>query len=227
MDDSDDKVRRNLVVFSGLVLAAAWLGHPELWLLSQITATSATPPPPAWKVTTLALCVHIYLTARYWFSTAHEVGRNTMERDWNSILDRIRTQTITEALQRYHLTQKQPSFLVDDLRGYVQRELSVWTSTPGDNSQVELISVEIGLNTNWDGIIAVQQKISGDKRSGIKSGGNTLRFIIPTKLKNQLMLKTAFQQVIYSRTAVEYFVPVVLASFALIVLIQKLVRNFI
>lgn len=222
MDDSDDKVRRNLVVFSALVLAAAWLEHPELWLLSSLMVDSAAPP-PAWKVTVLALCVQAYLIARYWFSAAHEVGRNVMGKDWDRILNRLRTQMITDAFEKYHLTKKQPAFIVDDLKEAVRKDLAEWSSTP-DQSQLEFISIAITLQNSWEGRVVADRRISGDKRTGQKSGGNYFHLKIPSGIKMKLKLRVLFRQIIFTQTTVEYLVPIVLAAAASSVLVQKLIR---
>ena len=64
-DDQDDKIRRNLFVYSSLVISAWWLdispiqiASSKLDFLSDVSAS---------KVLTLTLFVQIYLLLRYKF----------------------------------------------------------------------------------------------------------------------------------------------------------------
>lgn len=65
IDDADDKVRRNLVVFSAVVIGLGFLGVPVGSVAEKLIGKGA--PIPANRLIAVALAVLIYLLARYRF----------------------------------------------------------------------------------------------------------------------------------------------------------------
>lgn len=225
IDDVDDKVRRNLVVFSGLVLTAAWLGRPEMWPLS--TLIKADMPTPAWRITSLALVVLIYLVARYWFSQAHAAARHVMSVDWATNVSRVRDALIVKTLKNYHRTNKQPAFITTNLEEYLRDEWASWGGENASDRELQFISVHITPSNFWEGDVSSTRRFVDGGKSGTANGGNTLVFQFPPRSRARVSFTAAIYQASYSRTAVEYFVPLVLAYFALLVLLYRLSRSLI
>jgi hypothetical protein len=225
MDDVDDKVRRNLVVFSGLVLAATWLGHPEVLPLS--TLIKAETPTPTWRITTLAFVVLIYLVARYWFSQAHAAARHQMSIDWATNVSRVRDALILKTLKNHHRTKKQPTFIATNLEEYTRDEWASWGGENASDRELQFISVHIKPSDFWEGDISSTRRFVDGGKSGTAHGGNTLAFQFPLRSRARVSLKAAILQASFSRTAVEYFIPLVLAYLALLVLLYRLSRSLI
>ncbi len=221
MDDDDEKVRRNLVVFSSLILASTWLGHPELWLVTQLLTPDAGRP-PAWKVTTLALAVLVYLTARYWFSPAHEAARSTMSHDWDRIKNRIRNQTIVRGVENFHVKRKQLSFISTDMDEYVRDQGVKWGGSQLKEFRLRFSAVHIQPRGEWAGELQTTREISSDTRTGLASGGILLPYEFPIGMRRSIRLRAAINQLFYSRTAVEYFTPIALSASAFVVLTYRL-----
>ena len=84
IDDDNDKVRRNLVVASSIVIIFAWLGVSEAVLVEKLIGNQLALI--NWKVSVLFIAILTYLSMRYRFadSTKKEYGRLLSE--WNAIL---------------------------------------------------------------------------------------------------------------------------------------------
>ncbi|MDR7148255.1 hypothetical protein J2W49_000183 [Hydrogenophaga palleronii] len=223
IDDGDDKVRRNLVVFSALILASAWLGRPEMWLLSTLINVDA--PPLAWRVTTLALSVLIYLVARYWFSQAHTAARSAMSVDWSRNMSRVRDTLIEKTLKNYHRLKKQPAFIETNLENYCRGAWSTWNGENTSDGELQFLTVHISPNDFWEGSISTTRHFAVAGKTGTSSGGNSLDFNFPPRIRTRIKATAAIHQVFYSRTAVEYFIPLALAYSALLVLLYRLARS--
>ena len=222
MDDADEKVRRNLVVFSSLILASAWLGHPELWLVTQLLTPDAARP-PAWKVKSLALAVLVYLTARYWFSLAHEEARTSMGHEWHRIKTRIRDQTIRRGVARLNRTNKPLAFITTNMDEYLREEADKRGVAQGEKFLLKFSTVDIRPQNDWAGELHTTREFARDTSTGLSSGGAALSYDFPLGMRRLIRLHAAMNQLFYSRTAVEYFTPVGLSVFAFLVLTYRLV----
>lgn len=85
IDDSDGRARRNLVVFSSLVILAAWLGIPP-----AAVADRAIGPGGArldeWRVWTAVLAVLVYLLLRFRFAGEVRVAVGDALDEWRNRL---------------------------------------------------------------------------------------------------------------------------------------------
>ncbi len=223
VDDTDDKVRRNLVVFSALIVASAWLGHPELWLVTKLLSAEAVPP-PAWKVSVLALAVLFYLFTRYWFSPTREKSRTTMDTELYRIRTTLLHKQLTNSVKNHHKTKKQPSFIKTDLASYVKDELETRNIASDLNVIVEIIPGQIFQSNEWKGSIHTTRSVTSPNRGGMSSGGNAIDFEIPQSMQQTLKITAALKQAIYSQTAVEFYTPLVLSAIAFLTLAYRLFR---
>lgn len=226
VDDTDDKVRRNLVVFSALIVASAWLGHPELWLVTKLLTPEAAPP-PAWKVSSLALAILIYLFARYWFSAAHSTARTTMSNDWYQFKTDIRTKLLTQKIQNYHITKKQPSFITTDLDDYLYGQLRSKGVAPKEEFQIRFEAVRIQQRGEWDGELFTTRSFNASEISGMSSGGNSLGYQFPARMQRKIKFQAAVRQLFYSRTAFDFFTPIILSAVAMMVLLVRLCNSLL
>jgi len=66
IDDVDDKIRRNLLVYAAVILATVWLGAPLWSMLSAIGLINSSIPET--KIIVVAIAIQLYLLMRYRFS---------------------------------------------------------------------------------------------------------------------------------------------------------------
>lgn len=224
VDDTDDKVRRNLVVFSALIVASAWLGHPELWLVTKLLTPEAATP-PAWKVSTLALAVLIYLFARYWFSAAHMNARTHMKEEWYLNKYTILLHLITQSISKYNKTQKQPIIIKTDLSDYSKEEAKERGLSSNEKFEIRFTSVQISQTAAWVGEISTQLEFISSTYSGVSYGGRALIYEIPSMRRGLIKFQATLTQSVYSKTAVEYFTPLALSATALGILLVRIAAD--
>lgn len=82
--DDDEKVRRNLVVFSGAVLVANYLDVSFTKIATQFLKLEQTDLDPR-RVLTLSLVILIYLSMRYRFSEEGTKYSETMKVEWEQL----------------------------------------------------------------------------------------------------------------------------------------------
>ncbi|MFO6419899.1 hypothetical protein ACLBKS_06825 [Hylemonella sp. W303a] len=83
-DDDDAKIRRNLVVYSTIVLALAWFGLPAGLLLEAALPKSFINPPD-YKFWAFGFAILAYLGIRYSFSKEGSSYRDSIERDYKNL----------------------------------------------------------------------------------------------------------------------------------------------
>lgn len=78
-DDDDSKIRRNLVVYSALVLTLAWLELP-LGMILELVLPEGFSRPPDYKLWTLGFVILAYLGIRFSFAAEARNFRDSAER---------------------------------------------------------------------------------------------------------------------------------------------------
>jgi hypothetical protein len=122
--DEDDKARRNLVVFSALVLAGAWLRLQPLATLGSILRPDASIAIDSHRAWALVLAVLLYLLYRYRFS------EDSIES--SKLLDEVKATyqlSLMKALANWDLRTtmkrgRKPWFSPEDFRSEVQARAS-------------------------------------------------------------------------------------------------------
>lgn len=221
IDDTDDKVRRNLVVYSSLVLATWWLGGPDLSPISNLMNIT-TPNPPKWKLMVLAILIHVYLIARYWFSTTHVDARKIMHKDWAEIFMRTRDDFIDNSLLSYHKTRKQPLFLETNLASCLKDYERLANRKIAEGDILEITSITKTWTSLTRGTATAKCRIFNSTHPRSSEHNAFLGIKIPIKVQYSLKLQTAIKQLSYSKSSVEYFIPLVLATGAAVVLTFKM-----
>lgn len=88
MDDSTDKIRRNTVVLSFLIIVSCWL---QLKLPEQLKLTGLAegiPLPSHWKVWFSISVVHFYCFSRFLFTEKGAEDRKKWRQDMEKRLER-------------------------------------------------------------------------------------------------------------------------------------------
>lgn len=116
MDEGDDsKIRRNLVVFSTLVLLVAWLDIPVTQLASGLLKTDKPIQPSPTRLWSACLAAHIYLIYRYFYTA-------DFLRQWHEFLGSARslqaryvTALLTREIELFDKDRKRKSPYTTDL----------------------------------------------------------------------------------------------------------------
>lgn len=220
-DDQDDKIRRNLFVYSSLVIAAWWLGISPLKIASSkldfLADVSAV------KMLWLTLCVQSYLLLRYRFSRLArrawkeftvEVGRLVRSRVSDDINNR---------LENFRLNGRSNVF-DPQLSEYVDRDESERLGKDGGRYRmVDMWAGSTVFKTAWTGDINCVRSFKHDDGSyGETAGGFGLKFAYDRWAQFVIGSRAALTVLFYTRGAVEMLLPVVLGAISTLIICSQL-----
>jgi hypothetical protein len=215
-EDTDDKIRRNLVVVSAAVVVGAWLelgaGSVLERVLGQTTATTITP----WRLWAAVLALLAYLALRYRFSEASRSALKLLRTEVHSLSVKAATKALDAELSRFGETRREsdaPSF------PGIKKAVEALDPPPQADPTRRLHSLGFGnRETNFVGEV---QFIST-----VGAANNTVRtaFKFGTMRRLWLKAKVASRLVCYSQTSTTLLVPLALAAVATGVAIWRLVQ---
>ncbi len=242
MQDDDDKVRRNLVVFSAAVLASEFLEVHELGLLSHLFSSSHYKPEP-WRLTAFAMLVLLYLLLRYRFSKASFEAIEDMFGDWRRLRNANIVQLLRSGVNAFNLLGLQPGFIDTNLKQAALAEIEDWTKPHPeagkrmgniivtdnaehagkvDKVQFTEVSEPHGTNT-WRGDCHTGKEFYvGTRLVGRSTGGQGIRFSFGLTSRLIVCAMSTLQMTIYSRSAINFFTPMLLSLLAMGILINRL-----
>ncbi|SOZ12098.1 hypothetical protein [Cupriavidus taiwanensis] len=213
-DDSAEKSRRNLVVFSGGILASAFL-QPKLADQAKVLGfvdAKDIEPIRLWLVVTLVL---FYMAFRYWFSEP----RKRAYAVWVKERDRRARAALAERL----VVELRRHF---ENRSYIPTIIPKVTNIKSDNSDVSL---------TFQGLSLVKDEfaLQGFVRCWVISSGYAVApdeqevdYDVTDVHGRASFLKHAVAAGVMSESAHELFVPWLLAGASLIVCLTALWRHF-
>jgi hypothetical protein len=232
--DDDDKVRRNLVVASSIVLLAAWLGMPLATLAERMLGVSAGSPAtftlsPS-RFWSAALFMLVYFIVRYRFSSEARKALRAFRRERQLILNHKASRYLANRVSRLSRTGKDSIIFNHRLGETVARCIEEMNqnsghtgpeSSPWGKPKVTVDSIVFskpysghsGLYLEW-----------GEPRRGSMAGGH-LAFEIVGAHRVWLSLVTTAQALTYSRSGVQYVVPVALWVLAVTFVVWRVVAS--
>lgn len=221
-DDVDDKIRRNLIVFSFFVLAAWWLELPLDWPLDKRETFSNVNQT---KFLWLALAVQIYLLLRYRFSKsstkAFSEYKIEAEKLFRRRLETYIAKKITNFSKNLDVSLFSPS-----LRRYVEHEEK--DDLRGDAEPNKLVAIEvksINFEAKWSGTVSCVRTLFGSKNNEIKRSGGVEPIFFVHKFDQAIVwLKVLAHISLYTRGAIELLLPVALGIASCITILCGLVN---
>lgn len=84
-DDTEDKIRRNLVAFSSIVILGAWLDIPLKAIADKALTSGALDQVTPWRVWVAVVAVQAYLILRFRFSAETLAEARMLRRAWSLI----------------------------------------------------------------------------------------------------------------------------------------------
>jgi hypothetical protein len=220
-DDQDDKIRRNLFVYSSLVIAAWWLdispiqiASSKLDFLSDVSAS---------KVLTLTLFVQIYLLLRYKFSrVARRAGREYSVEVGRLVNSRVRND-ISSRLENFRFNGR-CSLFNPQLSEYVRDAENDRVVNNGVTYKMyALSSSSIVFKTSWTGDIGCNRALIDPNGSVCySSGGNGLSFEYGTWERFVIWLRASLNVLLYTRGAVEMLLPIFLGLVSAVITSYRL-----
>lgn len=230
--DDDDKVRRNLVVASSIILLAAWLGMPlaavaerMLGISAGSPATFSLNPNRFWSAT---LFVILYFFLRYRFSGEARRAVRAFRRERRLILKHKISNTVSRLVATFSRTGKDSDVF--------NNQLSVIAKERAESMSRNGSPVDAGLSQWGSPKVAVTSVVFTEQYAGnsglyfewsvprqSSAAGVSVAFDISGARRVWLNFASTIQALGYSRASIQYVVPVLLSVLAGIFVAWRLV----
>lgn len=220
LDDVDDKIRRNLLVFSFFVVAAWWLELPLEWPLSYRDSFNNV---NRTHLLTLALAVQIYLLLRYRFSRATIKCFNEYKVE-ASILFRRKLESYIANKTTNFTKNLDSSLFSPRLQLYVENEEQDDAFGDGlHNKLVALKVTDVKFKDRWSGTVSCTRTLIGSSNFEIhRDGGHYPEFIVGKSHRALVWLRVLAHIVFYTRGAIELTLPAALGILSCITIFAEL-----
>jgi hypothetical protein len=226
MEDGDDKLRRNLVVWSALVIAFWFVG-------GHFAGDAAYGPlkfssPSDLKAWSAIAIVTVYLGLRHLFSDATKLSEEKMQDEFFAFLERATSRRVVSDFKKMmrtgNLLPAYPS-AAEIFQEWYRDSTETFQSDPAVKFDLVLSRNQNHLRFRFDGLsYAITSAYLYRPRSFERtfSGG----VLITTKFSRldrfKLRLKAAIPLITYSHASTEYLLPFALAAIALGISVWRL-----
>lgn len=229
-DDTDAKIRRNLVVFSTLIVLVAWLQIPVGEIAVGLLKLDKLEKPlqlSQFRLWVACFAVLLYMALRYRFT--EEWGQFSREMyGINLNLQRALVQkTLDTALRRFHKTGKDSPLFhnhIEQLASKVIRSQPEHERLEAKNRPLGVVKERLHPRSEWEG----EAKLEFTRYVNTKGAKNNVVYIekvafeIPERKQMEIKVVAFARSLFYSKFSVHYLVPFALAVAALTVVLYKL-----
>lgn len=235
MEDTQDKVRRNLVVFSAAIVIG-WFLDLKLAAITQLfVSASDLNNVDAIKLWFVTFVVLIYLFLRYKFDTATNLQLANLSNEWVAIRRSYLSKYLFRKISKINRTGEFLPIFGSTLMGGVTQEIEKLKEEHACEIQFRLRmsnpwfkDEEIDSDESeslWKGVVGIEETYlkAGAVRNLVVSSGQRHDFLIPLSGRIWITLHSIIHVAFYSKSAVDLFLPIFLSGLALIVVAGKLV----
>lgn len=231
VDDDDLKVRRNLVVYSAVVLILAWLDIPFSALIGKFVEHKF-PDSENYKLWAVGLAFLAYLGIRYSFSTEGGKYRTDINAEYKRLLVEKAMSSAQFQANLFTWTGLEPIVFDGKLKEYIRAT----TKDMGDDfiARARGVRPKIHLtmsdyrNAPWDFSmgVAVAWDRSG-KLVGSSSGGFSIGVKITGIYRLLMSAYAKLHAVAYSASSIKYLVPIALGLAATYVIVRRVFLAYV
>lgn len=230
VDDDDLKVRRNLVVYSAIILSLAWLDIPFSAIVGQFVRNDF-PDIEGYRLWSIGLAVLAYLGIRYSFSAEGEKYRIDIDAEYKRLLVNKAMSSAQCQVNFFTWTGLEPLIFDGKLRDYVKAR----TEDMGNDfiSRAHGIRPKIYLSMSdyrsapWD--FSMGAEFVWD-RKGRRVGASSGSFAIDVKIAGTYrLLMSAYAKlhaVVYSASSIKYLAPVIFGLSATCVIVRRIFLSY-
>ena len=218
-EDSDEKIRRNLIVASAAVLIGAWLKLPTLAITKRIFGEDAATAVAPWRLWAALIAVLVYLVLRYKFSNGARHDWETARAEFQEFRLARMTAVLVGEARRYTKTGAESRAFHGALESYVKSRVGTHSTRPEitftKTTHRSLGKGEVEISLAWpaEGIGDSSDRPVGFELSKLQ--------MITTYLAALLRLLG------YSQSSTSLLVPVAMATTALGISIWRLGEQII
>lgn len=216
-EDTDPKIRRNLVMASAAILLFAWLQVPLPIIADKVNPTAAPYQLSAWKLWLACLFVLTYLTLRYRFTKDFgEFGRSFRSTAWdyrNHQIDKL----LQKSLNKFYKTGKEPPYFFKTLTPLFEKVTPEVQSHRGGKSLGRPLPVmhdkKIDVD-QWKGTIQVSLTWTDGDKFEAGHSSSSVAFAVEGLRKVHITARSYIVTSIYSESSIHHIVPLVLCVIA-------------
>ena len=234
MEDTQDKVRRNLVVFSAAIVIG-WFLDLKLTAITQLfVSTSDLNNVDAAKLWMVAFAVLVYLFLRYRFDVATNLQLANLSDELGAIRKNYLSEYLSRKISKINRTGESLPMFASSLMDGVHREIEKFKLEHSCEIQFRLHisnpwSQETAIDSDenkslWKGEVGIAEEYlkAGSKRNLVISSGQRHNFSIPLGGRIWITTHSIIHVASYSKSAVDLILPVILSGLALMIVVGKL-----
>jgi hypothetical protein len=218
-EDSDDKIRRNLIVVSTAVLLGGWLELPATSVMKRVLGDDIATTVQAWRLWVAVLVVLTYLVLRYKFSH----GANHAVQDAKGELQGFRLAGMNAVLDRqmkhYTMTGVEPPAFRGAFSSYVKSRVGAYQGRP-EISVTKVTHHVIGKGE-------VELSLEWPSQGSANESDRPLGFELSWREKATANTRSVLRLFCYSDASTSFLVPVALAALALAISLWRLFQSLI
>ncbi|HSI42838.1 MAG TPA: hypothetical protein VK949_00715 [Methylotenera sp.] len=226
IDDSSEKVRRNVLIFSFAIVVSSYLNltfQKQGKIFSAIEFDNVSP----FKFWIVITGVLIYLFYRYWFDTQTSVSIDLCKSEYSSLRYKNIKNILTEDIRKSFSNIHAPKY-IDDFA-----ELSVdHVKNNNDHFGRPLrvksnLNIELDQGSPWAGILGIDYEIDWkEKAHYAKGGGYRYRYRIAKSRQILTRIKSLTRLSVYSKSISDLITPLLLTMIAFLICIKQLIHNW-
>lgn len=237
MDDTQDKVRRNLVVFSAAIVFG-WFLDLKLTNITKLFVSTDIGSVNTGRLWIVTLILLIYLFLRYRFDNPTNLQILSLREELKAQRKDYRFKYLLRKINQINRTGRFSPVFGASLAESVSREKEQYEKEHAQN-----ISFRLHISTPWsdkspvapDEANAIWEETVGISEEYFKKGasrnlstnsGKNHEFSIPLSGRAWVRLHSLIHVVSYSKSAVDLIVPIALAFFAIVISLCKLIAIY-
>jgi hypothetical protein len=236
VEDTQDKVRRNLVVFSAAIVIG-WFLDLKLAAITQLfVSASDLNTVDAIKLWLVTFVVLVYLFLRYKFDAATNSQLTNLSIELGAKRRNYLSKYIVRKIAQINRTGRFNSVFGASLMDGVNREIEKFKKSHSCEIQFRLqinspwdeaSSISVNFNEGkplWDGTVGIAEEYlkAGSSQNLVISSGQRHDFSIPLSGRIWITTHSIIHVASYSKSAVDLILPIVVSGLALVIVACKL-----
>lgn len=223
IDDTNEKLRRNLIVLSFTIVIGAFMGldfDQQGKLFSVISYTELSPL----KFWSTLLAIQTYVFLRYWFDNDREKDKTQAKEEYEALKQKLIAFLLNRDFDRAILKRQMPKWIIDfkeleDLdKHYKQRGLP---------SKVDsTLILEIDTANSWSGWLSKSYSIDWKNKGQFSTtGGYRYQYMMGPMTIWAINFIASTKHITFSKTNVDFYIPIALAAIAIGVCVFQIICN--
>jgi len=217
-EDTDEKIRRNLIVASTAVLLGAWLNLPALAIVKRVLGEDAGSSVQPWRLWAAVIALLLYLSLRYRFSDGVRHAWDTNRAEFQSFRIAAMDAMLVSEAKRYTKTGAESSAFYSELNSYVASRGGTRKTRP------EIALNKITHHTPGKGEAELSLSWSAEHVSD--SSDRPIGFELSKQDSRIANARALVRLLAYSRSSTSMLVPSTMAALALGISTWRLLQQF-